>query len=86
MARRANNVDPCVQLRRELALLKQEAVPFEEAWERAHDRINWPHDKQARIEWQAALIGVKTVWADCYLDRGVALEIERIVGQIAATE
>lgn len=46
-------------------------------------KVVWPHDRQTRVEWKAALGEVRNVWADCYLDRGHEIELERLVDNIA---
>ena len=75
---------PTVQLRRQLAAQKAISVIFEQAWDDCMGRIEWPQDKQSRIEWQVSIDQTKAAWKAAYCDEGCAIEIERLVGVIAA--
>lgn len=63
--------------------MKGKGIPFDRAWDVGIQRVRWPHDKQSRHEWKDALAETRSVWEDCYLDRGTVLDIEALIQYLA---
>lgn len=63
--------------------MKSKGIAFDRAWDIGLQRVRWPHDKQSRYEWKAALAETRNVWQDCYHDEGTALDIEALIQFLA---
>jgi hypothetical protein len=63
--------------------MKKRGITFDHAWRVSIERVKWPHDKQSRHEWKAAMDETRSVWEDCYLDRGTPIDVERLIEHLA---
>jgi len=63
--------------------MKARGISFDHAWRVSVQRVKWPHDKQSRHEWKAALDETRSVWQDCYFDEGNSLDIEALIQFLA---
>ena len=84
MAIAPSNLLPTVQLRCELAQRKAKHISFDEAWDECLSKINWPPDRQSRVEWQVSITQTKAGWKAAYCDEGIVIELDLLIGSIAA--
>lgn len=63
---REERFTPAVQLRLLLTGFRKHGVPFDRAWARGFDRIVWPHDTEARVEWKDILSASRDEWSLAY--------------------
>lgn len=57
---------PPAELRRALAELRDQGVPFPEAWPRAWRSVRWPHTSEEAKAWRQALVATRDEWQAAY--------------------
>lgn len=77
-------MSPAVQMRVMLARSRAAGVPFDRAWESAFERVKWPHDTTARLDWKYTLEDARTQWGSAYDRRSSTVKI-RATGLLETT-
>ena len=49
-------------------------APFDMAWDRAWDRVEWPHETPNRRAWKQGLAWSRDAWRAAYEETGAATD------------
>lgn len=77
---------PAEQMREMLADGRRRGLAFEHAWRHSRRSVKWPHDRQSRVEWKAAIDETMGFWHDCYMRRGDGIDVTVLVDAISMDE